>query len=158
MNRTHYVFFGASLVLLLSIMGCSKKQTEPTTTLPEAGTEVGPKAKSSVLEITTPEQFVQALSQKKPTIVKFYATWCPPCRRFAPIFEATAEMFKDQAIFGAVNIDLEAMRPITKEFAEKGVPDLAFFGRDGQPIINHPGGYEEAEFRMVTTDFIQKSR
>lgn len=158
MNRTHYILFTASFILLLGIVGCSKKQPEPTQPMPEIGAEAGPKAISSIIEITAPEQFVQALSLGKPTIIKFFATWCPPCRRMAPLFEAVAEMFKDQATFAAVNIDIEAMRPIVEDLAKEGVPTFCFFDKNGSLVNRHPGGYEETEFRMVINDFIQKAK
>ena len=30
----------------------------------------------------------EVLDEKKPTLVDFYATWCPPCQTLHPIFDA----------------------------------------------------------------------
>lgn len=40
-----------------------------------------------------------------PTVIDFNAVWCPPCRRFGPIFEQVAEEMRGKAIFVSVDVD-----------------------------------------------------
>lgn len=38
-------------------------------------------------------------------VIKFYATWCGPCKLYAKTFDKVAEELKDQATFEEVNIE-----------------------------------------------------
>ena len=38
-------------------------------------------------------------------VIKFYATWCGPCKAYAPIFDKVKEEIADKAEFVDVNID-----------------------------------------------------
>ena len=47
----------------------------------------------------------EVLNSDVPVLVDFFATWCMPCKMFAPIFEAVAEEFEGKVKFVKVNID-----------------------------------------------------
>lgn len=68
-------------------------------------------------------------------IIDFWAPWCGPCTRFAPIFEAAAEKHKD-VIFAKVNTDEQ--QEIAASFDIKSIPTLAIFKE--QTLIYHEAG------------------
>ena len=41
----------------------------------------------------------------KPVIVDFSATWCGPCKRVGPVFNALANQHQDGAVFAKVDVD-----------------------------------------------------
>lgn len=54
----------------------------------------------------TDTEFKGAIAQQdRLVVVKFTATWCGPCKAYAPIAEAVATSLKDLAHFYEVNID-----------------------------------------------------
>lgn len=52
----------------------------------------------------TSANFKDALASNDTVLIDFWATWCPPCRAFGPIFEKASEAHTDM-YFGKVDID-----------------------------------------------------
>ena len=60
-------------------------------------------------------------------VLDFWADWCGPCKRFAPIFEQASEENPD-AVFGKV--DTEANQELSAALQIQSIPTLMLF-RDG---------------------------
>jgi thioredoxin 1 len=73
-------------------------------------------------------------------LVDFWATWCPPCRAFAPIFERASEKYED-ITFGKV--DTEAQVQLAAEFEISSIPTIMAL-RDGVIVYAQPGMLPEA--------------
>ena len=61
----------------------------------------------------------------KPCIVDFYATWCGPCKRLAPILDELALTYKGQIDFYRVDTDME--QNLSAMMGVQGLPSLYFF-------------------------------
>lgn len=59
-----------------------------------------------------------------PCVIDFYATWCGPCKRLAPIMEELAEDYCEQVIFYKVDTDKE--RELAYFFSITSIPTLLF--------------------------------
>lgn len=75
----------------------------------------------------TGEQFNETVRGEGITLVDFWASWCGPCRRFAPIFEKAAENNPDITF---AKVDTEAERDLAGALGISSIPTLMVFRDD----------------------------
>src|SRR3990172_9108459 len=63
--------------------------------------------------------FEDFVTRSEMVIVDFWASWCGPCRSFAPVFEAASEQHQD-IVFGKVNADDE--QELAAAFSIRSIP------------------------------------
>lgn len=78
-----------------------------------------------------------------PTVIDFNAVWCPPCRRFGPIFDQVAEEMKGKAIFVSVDVD-NAPTP-ARQFGVSSIPQISVLMPDGK-VVSTVGFMTREEF------------
>lgn len=88
-----------------------------------------------------------------PAIVDFYADWCGPCRRVAPIMEKLAEEYDGKLLVYKVNTDQE--RALATAFNVKSIPMVLFIPKEGQPMMQ-VGALPEEGYRKVVTEQLLK--
>ena len=62
------------------------------------------------------------LKADKPVLIDFWASWCGPCRMFAPTIDAVAEEYADEVIVGKVNVDEET--ELAQKYRVASIPTL----------------------------------
>ena len=88
-----------------------------------------------------------------PAIVDFYADWCGPCRRVAPIMEKLAEEYDGKLLVYKVNTDKE--RGLANAFNVKSIPMVLFIPMEGQPMMQ-VGALPEEGYRKVVVEQLLK--
>jgi thioredoxin 1 len=88
----------------------------------------------STIELTK-ETFEDTVTQPGITLVDWWASWCGPCRTFAPVFQAASEEHSDVR-FG--KIDTEDQQELAAAAQITSIPTLMAF-RDGVLVFSQPG-------------------
>ena len=60
---------------------------------------------TTVTYIKTMDEFRTLLESDKPVVIDFTATWCPPCRRIAPLYEKLAKQHANGLTLVKVDVD-----------------------------------------------------
>ena len=78
-------------------------------------------------------------------LIDFWADWCGPCKRFAPVFEASAEANPDVV---HAKVDTEAEQQLAAEFQITSIPTLMAF-REGILVYNQAGALPSQALAQV---------
>ena len=83
---------------------------------------------------------------KLPAIIDFYADWCGPCRKTAPVLEKLANEYDGKLLVYKINVDQE--RDLASVFRVSSIPALLFIPTEGQPMMQ-VGALNEAQFKDI---------
>ncbi|WP_207343281.1 thioredoxin domain-containing protein [Arthrobacter sp. E3] len=98
----------------------------------------------ATVEITT-ENFGPTIEGNDIVFVDFWASWCQPCVRFAPTFEAASEKH-DDVVFAKV--DTEAQQQLAAEANITSIPTLMAF-REKVLVFAQPGALNGTQLDSV---------
>ncbi|MEG3615503.1 thioredoxin [Isoptericola haloaureus] len=93
----------------------------------------------------TDSTFEQAIKDNDIVLVDFWASWCGPCRQFAPVFEASSEEYPD-VVHG--KLDTEAQQQIAAAAGVTAIPTLMAF-REGIMVFNQAGALPAPALKQV---------
>lgn len=87
----------------------------------------------------TKETINDFVSAEGISVLDFWASWCGPCRAFAPVFDRMAAKYPDIR-WGKINTEEE--QELAAQFQIRSIPTLMIF-RDGIMLMNQAGAAPE---------------
>ncbi len=88
----------------------------------------------------TSAQFNETIEGNDIVLIDFWASWCGPCRQFAPTFQASSEKHPDIV---HAKVDTEAEQELAAAAQIRSIPTLMAF-KKGQLLFNQPGALPPA--------------
>ena len=79
--------------------------------------------------------FETAIAKNSIVLVDFWASWCGPCRAFAPVFDRSAQSHPDVV---HAKVDTEAQQQLAAALEIQSIPTIMAF-RDGILVYRQPG-------------------
>ena len=109
-----------------------------------AETEVADENSSAVIELKADDTVAP---DALPVVVDFNATWCGPCKAFAPTFHKVAAEYAGKAVFASADVDV--CEALAKENKVTSIPDVIIFypASTGRATVSHEGLMTEDEFK-----------
>ena len=93
----------------------------------------------------TKDSFNETIENNETVIIDFWASWCGPCKSFAPTFEAASENHSD-IVFAKV--DTEEQQELAQACNIRSIPTLMIF-RDQILLFSQAGALPPAQLEDV---------
>ncbi|MDN5760872.1 MAG: thioredoxin [Microlunatus sp.] len=91
------------------------------------------------------DSFEQTVTTNDIVLVDFWADWCGPCKRFAPIYEKASEEHSEITF---AKLDTDANQALSGQLGIEGIPTLMVF-REGVLVFNQAGALPGPQLKEI---------
>ena len=92
----------------------------------------------------TDDNYNEYFSQERLIVIDFWATWCGPCQRLAPVIAQIAEEYEGKVFVGKYNA--ENNEELVERFGVRNIPTILFI-KNGKAVNRISGVVNAAKIR-----------
>ncbi|MDE7411515.1 MAG: thioredoxin [Paramuribaculum sp.] len=96
------------------------------------------------------EDFDKIISEEKPTLVDFYATWCGPCKMQAPIIDEVKHELGDKV--NVLKVDVDKNSALSQRYSVRSIPTLIVFVK-GEAVWRGYGVHSKEQLVAKLSEF-----
>lgn len=74
--------------------------------------------------INTEEEFYDVIKSENPVIIKFFADWCPDCKRMDMFIDGVMDEFKE---YGWYEVNSDEVSGLAEKYEVMGIPSMLLF-------------------------------
>lgn len=100
-----------------------------------------------------PQQWVY--EGELPALIDFYADWCAPCRKIAPIMDKLAKDYEGRVKIYKIDVDKE--QRLASVFQVRSIPSILFTPTSGQPMMQAGAMTEEMYVKIIEEQLLKKT-
>jgi len=138
-NPWRGAFVGGLLASMFALAGRTAPRAASGSDADPAGGDGGGRLQLVTIESERAFQEI-VLDASQPTVVDFYASWCPPCRKLHPVLERVAADYVEKVQMVKVNVDEN--RDLAGRYRVSSIPYLVLI-MDGK-VVDSLTGYADA--------------
>ena len=98
---------------------------------------------SEAIHLTKVDFEDEVLGSTKPVLVDFWADWCAPCHRVAPVVDELAADYAGQVAVYKVDVDQE--QELARQYGVRSIPTFLFVN-GGEVVDRISGAHPKARF------------
>jgi thioredoxin 1 len=106
---------------------------------------------SNAIEVTDTTFEQEVKNSSIPVLVDFWAPWCGPCRKIAPIIDEIAEEF--QGRIKVVKLNTDENIKTAQEYSISGIPSLLIF-KNGEAVERLVGLMQKSNLQSSIEKYI----
>ena len=80
-------------------------------------------------------------------VLKYWASWCSPCKQYAPIFENVKQQLQGDVEFQEIDVDNDS-EGLTAEYQVRNIPCTVVI-ENGVEISRRAGSMSEEELKSI---------
>jgi len=106
---------------------------------------------SNAIEVTDTTFEQEVKNSSIPVLVDFWAPWCGPCRKIAPIIDEIAEEFQDR--IKVVKLNTDENIKTAQEYSISGIPSILIF-KNGEAVERLVGLMQKSSLQSSIEKYI----
>ena len=142
------------ILLLFLFPGCAwftgEKKVEEETTTTEVSQEELSEEDKTELEARNKVLLEKVKNGEIPYVIKFTASFCPPCKSMEPIDQEIANTYRDKMAFMKLNMEEEKGKNLAVKFGVSSVPTYVFV-KNNKEVARKVGAWSKEDFEDSVT-------